>query len=196
MTSSTISAPVEQRPRRAEQAVAWSRLIWVAPLTLAAALAVNFALQFIVQTISPSLGRMPQLDSAMVTLTVLGTFAAIVAFVIVGLVTRRPFFWYPIVGAAALLLSWIPDIMLGMGGQTAFTAMRFVGPLTSIGILGSGGPPPGAGPRGPGGPGGPGGGGFTTPIEQVLVLMLLHLATAVVCVVLLTTLMRKGTSAA
>ncbi|HET6318299.1 MAG TPA: hypothetical protein VFG86_17740 [Chloroflexota bacterium] len=168
------------------------RLIWVAPLTLIAALAVNFGIKLVVQAIHPSLARMPQLESPMVTLTVLGTAPAIVAFVIVGLVTRRPFFWYPIVAGVALLLSWIPDIMLGMGGQTAFTAMRIVGPLTSLGQPGPGGGGPPPGPR-PGGPPPGGGGGFTTPIEQVLVLMLLHLATAVVCVVMLTVLMRKRT---
>src|SRR6266542_3231070 len=181
MTTAVVAAPT----RQVASQVAWPRLVWVAPLTVVASLAVNFAIRFIVQTISPSLTRMPQLDSPMISLTVLGALAAIVAFIVVALVFKRPFFWYRVIAIGALLLSWLPDIALGIGGQPAFLAMRFVGPLTSIGL---------AGPSGPSGPGGgppPGGGGFSTPIEQVLVLMLLHLATAVVCVVLLTTLTRK-----
>ncbi len=196
MTTAVVAAP----SRQVASQVAWPRLVWVAPLSVVASLAVNFAIRFIVQTISPSLTRMPQLDSPMISLTVLGALAAIVAFIVVALVFKRPFFWYRVIAIGALLLSWLPDIALGIGGQPAFLAMRFVGPLTSIGLAGPSGPPPGAGgggpggPSGPGGPGGgppPGGGGFSTPIEQVLVLMLLHLATAVVCVVLLTTLTRK-----
>jgi hypothetical protein len=177
-------------PRTASpaQQVSWIRLVWVAPLTVAAALAVNYAIKLVVQTLSPSLARMPQLSQPMITLTLLGAIGAVVAFVLVGLVTRRPFFWYPVVGLGALVLSWAPDIGLAMGGQWAGLAMRIMGPLTSIGMSEPSGRPPGAGTGGPP-PGG--GGGFTTPVEQVLVLMLLHLATAVVCVVLLTRLTRQ-----
>jgi hypothetical protein len=177
--------------------VSWPRVLWVAPLTVIVALAVNFGIKFLVQAINPSLARMPQLDTPMVSLTVIGSLAAIVAFIAVVLVTRRPFFWYRVLAVGALLLSWIPDIALGIGGQSAFMAMRLVGPLASIGMAGSVGPPPG-GPGRSGGPGvGPpgGGGGFSASIEQVLVLMLLHLATALVCVVLLTTLTRKPVQA-
>ena len=198
MSSIAVAAPVGEKT-----SVAWPRLLWVAPLTLVASLALNFVIRFVVQSIHPSLLRMPQLGPPMVSLTVLGVLSAIVAFIVVGLVTSRPFFWYRVLAVGALLLSWIPDIALAVGGQPAFMAMRFVGPLTSIGMAGPGGPPPGAGPSGPGGPGGPGGGGgpppggggFTTPIEQVLVLMLLHLAAASVCVMLLTTLTRKRAEA-
>src|SRR5262249_33997890 len=149
-------------------------------------LARNYAIKRLGQALSPSLARMPQLSQPMVTLTLLGAIGAVVAFVLVGLVTRRPFFWYPVVGLGALVLSWAPDIGLAMGGQWAGLAMRIMGPLTSIGMSEPSGRPPGAGTGGP-----PPGGGFTTPIEQVLVLMLLHLATAVVCVVLLTRLTRQ-----
>jgi len=169
-------------------------LLWVAPLTLVASLALNFVIRFVVQSIHPSLLRMPQLGPPMVSLTVLGVLSAIVAFIVVGLVTRRPFFWYRVLAVGALLLSWIPDIALAIGGQPAFMAMRFVGPLTSIGMPGPSGPGGAGGPGGGGGPP-PGGGGFTTPIEQVLVLMLLHVAAASVCVMLLTTLTRKRAEA-
>ena len=70
-------------------------------------------------------------------------------------------------------------------------ALRFVTQLTSIGetFQGGGGrpsgPPPGAQTGGPPP-------SFTSgiPLEQVAVLMLLHAAVAIVCIVLLTTLPR------
>ena len=83
------------------------------------------------------------------------------------------------------------------GGAPMMTAMRFVGPLTSIGAPGpggpGGGPPPGAGP-GAGGP--PPGFLSGMSIDQVLVLMALHVAVGLICITLLTTLARKRASAA
>jgi hypothetical protein len=74
-------------------------------------------------------------------------------------------------------------------------AMRYVAPLTSIGIFDQGGPggPPSGGPP-PGAGGAPPPGFFSSmPIEQVLVLMLLHTAVAVVCIAMLATLTRAST---
>jgi hypothetical protein len=183
MTVATIASTAHLAPSR--DRVALIRLLWVAPLTVVVALAVNLALRFVVQNLNPNLSRMPQLGSPMVTLTLVGSVAAIVAFVLVALLTRRPFFWYPVVAIGALILSWIPDVALAMGGQPAGLAMRFVGPVATLFSQAPSGPPPGGGGPPPGG-----GGGFTTPIEQVLILMLLHTATAVTCVVLLTRLTR------
>src|SRR4029453_1580685 len=109
MTTASVASPVQRVSPR--ERVAWSRLIWVAPLTLAIALGVNFVLRFIVQSLNPRLARMPQLDQPMVTLTVMGCLAAIVVFVLVGLLVKdRPFFWYRIIAIGALVLSWLPDI--------------------------------------------------------------------------------------
>jgi hypothetical protein len=187
----TVASIAPTAPRAQSLSPVWfRRLVWVAPLTVVAALAVNFAIRFVVQSVSPGLSRMPQLGSPMITLTVIGSVAAIVAFILVGVLTRRPFFWYPILAVVALLFSWLPDIALAMGGQWAGLAMRFVGPVATLFSPAPGGPPPGAAPGGGGPPPGGGGGGFSAPIEQVLVLMLLHTATAVVCVTLLTRLTR------
>jgi hypothetical protein len=101
----------------------------------------------------------------------------------------RPIFWYRIVGSIALLVSLLPDVALGLGGAPMQTAMRFVGPLTSIGSPGpggQGGPPPGA----PGAGGPPPGFLSGMSLDQVLVLMLLHVAVGVVCIGVLTTLAR------
>jgi hypothetical protein len=140
------------------------------------------------------------LGPPMLTLAIEGALAAIVVFMLFTLFVPRAIFWFRIVGVIALVVSWIPDIMLGLGGSSMGTAMRFVGPLTSIGLIGGGGGPPGGG-RPPGPPPGAQGGGpppsffSALPIEQVLVLLLLHTAVAAVCIVMLTTLSRKPRSA-
>jgi len=133
----------------------------------------------------------------MQVLAVEGALAAIVVFVLFALFVPRPIFWYRIVGGVALLFSLLPDVALALGGAPMMTAMRFVGPLTSIGAPGhpgpGGGPPPGAGP-GAGGP--PPGFLSGMSIDQVLVLMALHVAVGLICITLLTTLARKRVAAA
>jgi len=171
--------------------VSWIRLLWVAPLTVVAAVLVCIGLRAIVQAVDPSLARMPQLGPPMVTLAVEGAVAAIVVFVLFVLFVPRAIFWFRIVAVVALLVSWIPDIALGLGGTPMRLAMRYVGPLTSIGLLGeeggrSAGPPPGAQTGGP-----PPAFFSALPIQQVALLMLLHTAVAVVCIVMLTTLTRE-----
>jgi hypothetical protein len=167
--------------------VSWPRLAWVAPLTLLVAVAVCYALRTLVQTLDPGLSTMAQLGRPMLTLVIEGVLAAIVVFALFALFVPRVFFWYRVVGVVALVLSWIPDIALGIGGTPMQLAMRYVGPLTSIGMSGGGGPPPGGGSQS----GGPPPGFFSSmPVEQVLVLMLLHTAVGLVCILMLTTLTR------
>jgi hypothetical protein len=139
--------------------------------------------------LNPGLERMGQLGPPTVTLAIEGSVAAVLVFIAFALVLPRPIFWYRIVGVIALVLSWLPDIALGLGGGPMRLAMRYVAPLTEVGFLGArGGPPPG-GPRPGAGSGGPPPDFFAAqPIEQVLALMLLHTAVAVVCIVMLTTL--------
>jgi hypothetical protein len=188
---STVSAAPSTVTLDRRDGISLARLLWVAPLALVVAVAVNYAIKLLVQALNPALQRMGQLQEPMLILTIEGVIAAVVVFVVFALVVPRPIFWYRAVGVVALLVSLLPDLALLMGGQPMFMTMRTVGTLTSIGM----GPPPGGPP--PGGPGGggppPGGGGFnfTMPMNQVLILMLLHVATAIVCIVLLTTLTRR-----
>jgi uncharacterized membrane protein len=167
--------------------VSFARLLWVAPLTIVVAVAVNLLIKFVAVSLDPSLARMGQLQAPLVSLTAQGAVGAVVVFAIVAAVVPRPILWYRILAAVALLASVAPDIALGMGGAAAGWAMRVAGPFLSLG--GPSGPPPGAGGPPPGG-GFPG--GFPAlSLEQVAVLMVLHTATFVVCVGLLTTLTRK-----
>ncbi|HEY3081677.1 MAG TPA: hypothetical protein VGM69_17435 [Chloroflexota bacterium] len=175
--------------------VSFARLLWLAPLTVVVALAVNYAIKQVAQALDPSLARMGQLGPPLILLTLEGAVGAIVVFAIMALLLRRPIFWYRVVAAIVLLISILPDLALGMGGTAAMWGMRVMGPFLSLGMPGPSGPPgggPGGGGPPPGGP--PPGGMPAMTVEQVLVLMLLHAATAVVCVVLLTTLTRKPAS--
>jgi hypothetical protein len=169
----------------------------VAPLTLVLAVGACFVVRFLAQLIDPNTRNMPQLQIPMQVLAIEGALAAIVVFVLFALFVPRPIFWYRIVGGVALVLSLLPDVALALGGAPMMTAMRFVGPLTSIGASGGpggqGSPPPGAGP-GAGGP--PPGFMSGMSFDQVLVLMLLHVAVGLVCIGVLTTLSRKRAVAA
>ena len=168
--------------------VSFARLLWVAPLTIVVAVAVNLLIKFVAVTLDPALARMGQLQAPLVSLTLQGAIGAVVVFAIVAAVVPRPILWYRILAIVALLASVTPDIALGMGGAAAGWAMRVAGPFLSLG--GPSGPPPGAGGPPPGG-GFPGGGFPALSLEQVAVLMVLHTATFAVCVGLLTTLTRK-----
>jgi hypothetical protein len=185
--SSIASAPAVARGAARER-VSWRRLTWVAPLTVIAAAAICLGLRGIVQTVNPELAQMPQLGMPMLTLAIDGAVAAVVVFILFALFVPRAIFWFRIVGFAVLAVTWIPDIALGLGGTPMRLAMRYVSPLTSLGAaLDQGtrpqGPPPGAQTGGP-----PPAFLSGLPMQQVMVLMLLHAAVAVVCIGMLTIL--------
>jgi hypothetical protein len=182
----TVTADPQAGPDHRDR-ISFARLLWVAPLTVAVALAVNLALKAIVVALDPSLAEMGQLGRPMIILTLEGAVLAVIVFALIAWLVPRPIFWYRVVGIIALLVSLIPDVLLGLGGDSRRMGSAMVGPFLRFGaLLFPSGPPPGGGRPG----GGPSGPPPALPLEQVLVLMLLHAATAVVCIVLLTTLTR------
>ena len=157
--------------------MSFARLLWVAPLTIVAALLVNLGIRAVAQAIDPSLVRLPSLQTLYLSFTVLGAVAAVVIFTLLAVFTKKPFTIFRILAVPALLLSWIPDIGLAVGGQLGAFSMQVVGPLMSLLNPGPSAPPPGGMPG--------------MPIGSVAVLMLMHLATFVVSTGLLTTLPRR-----
>src|SRR5258708_18736819 len=148
----TASTPVVASVDDQHDRISMRRLAWVAPLTLLVALAVCFAIRFIVQFLDPTLSRMPQLREPMTALTVEGVIAAVVVFAIFAAFAPRPIFWYRTLGVVALVISSLPDIALALGGTPMMLSIRIVGPLTSIGMPATGaggGPPPGGVAGGP-----------------------------------------------
>jgi hypothetical protein len=167
--------------------VSWRRLLWVAPLTVVVALVVNLIIKTLVQALNPALTEMPQLGRPMIILTLEGAILAVIVFTLMVWLVPHPIRWYRIVGVIALLISLIPDLLLGLGGDARRTGSAMVAPFSRFGAMFF--PAQQGGGRPPGGPS-PGDVLPGLPWDRVLVLMLLHTATAVVCIVLLTTLTR------
>lgn len=183
MTAAGAIASVEAR----RDGVSWTRLLWVGPLTVIVAVIVNLIIKTVAIAIDPSLADMGQLGNSLLILTLEGAILAVIVFALMVWFVPHPTYWYRIVGVIALLISIIPDIMLGLGGDTRRAGSSLVAPFLRVGALFS--PPPSGGPRPPSGQAGAALAGL--PAERVLLLVLLHTATAVVCIVLLTTLTRE-----
>jgi hypothetical protein len=184
----TAMAPYDPASERRD-GVSWRRLLWVGPLTVVVALLVNLTIKTLLQALNPSLAEMGQLGRPLIILTVEGAILAVIVFALMVWLVPHPIRWYRIVGGIALLVSLIPDLLLGLGGDLRRTGSAMVAPFSRFGSQFF--PAPAGGGR-PGG-GGPSPGEVLPglPWDRVLILMLLHTATAVVCIVLLTTLTRN-----
>jgi hypothetical protein len=168
--------------------VSWTRLLWVGPLTVVVALAVNLAIRAILQSLNPALNEMGQLGRSMIILTLEGAILAVIVFTLMVWLVPHPIRWFRIVAIIAWLVSLIPDLLLGLGGDARRLGTALVAPFSRFGSLFFPAAPGGGRP--PGGPSPaetlPG-----LPWDRVLILMLLHTATFLVCYVMLTTLTRE-----
>src|SRR5215211_3615954 len=184
MTGTTYDETLAER----RDGVSFPRLLWVAPLTVVVALVVNLIIKTLLQALDPSLAEMGQLGRPLIILTLEGAILAVIVFALMVWLVPRPIRWYRSVAVLALLISLLPDLLLGLGGDLRRTGSAMVAPFSRFGALifpapAGGGPPRGGPSLGDVLPG--------LPWNQVLVLMLLHTATAIVCIVLLTTLTRE-----
>jgi hypothetical protein len=177
----------DEAPAARRDGVSFTRLLWVAPLTVAVALLVNLIIKTLVQAIDPSLAEMPQLGRSLIILTLEGAILAVIVFALLVWLVPHPVRWFRILAVIALLLSLIPDLLLSLGGDLRRTGTAMVAPFSRFGSMFF--PAEQGGGRPPGGPS-PAEALPGLPWERVLILMLLHTATAVVCIVLLTTLTR------
>jgi hypothetical protein len=177
----------DETPAERRDGVSWMRLLWVAPLTVVVALVVNLIIKTVVQALDPSLTEMGQLGRPMIILTLEGAILAVIVFALMVWLVPHPIRWFRIVGMIALVISLIPDLLLGLGGDLRRTGSAMVSPFTRFGAQFF--PAEQGGGRPPGGPS-PAEALPGLPWDRVLILMLLHTATAVVCIVLLTTLTR------
>jgi hypothetical protein len=181
--AAAIDIPQERPDTR--DGVSFGRLLWVAPLAVAASVAVNWLLALLLRAIDPSLNDMFQLGRPTITLTLVCAILAVLVFAAMAAIVPHPIRIYRIVAVIALVLSLIPDLLLGFGGDLRHLGSTMMGPLFRLASLI---PSPPSGSRAPAAAGQvlP-----AMPWEQVGILMLLHIATAVVCIVLLTTLTRE-----
>src|SRR5215216_5527593 len=177
----------DETPAERRDGVSITRLLWVAPLTVIVALVVNLIIKTIVQALDPSLTELPQLGRSLIILTLEGAILAVIVFALMVWLVPHPVRWFRIVALIALLVSLIPDLLLGLGGDARRMGTSMVSPFSRFGGMFF--PAEQAGGRPPGGPG-PGQALPGLPWDRVLILMLLHTAVAVVCIVMLTTLTR------
>jgi hypothetical protein len=183
MTATTF----DETPTQRRDGVSFTRLLWVAPLTVVVALVVNLIIRALVQAIDPSLSEMGQLGRPLIILTLEGAILAVIVFTLMAWLVPHPIRWFRIVAVIALVISLVPDLLLGLGGDARRTGSAMVAPFSRFGAMFF--PAEQGGGRPPGGPS-PAEALPGLPWERVLILMLLHTATAVVCIVLLTTLTR------
>jgi hypothetical protein len=184
MTGTTYDETLAER----RDGVSFTRLLWVAPLTVVVALVVNLIIKTLVQAIDPSLSEMGQLGRPLIILTLEGAILGVLVFALMVWLVPHPIRWFRIVALIALLISFIPDLLLGLGGDLRRTGSAMVGPFSRFGGMffpaeQGGGRPPGGPTPAQALPG--------LPWDRVLILMLLHTAVAVVCILLLTTLTRE-----
>ncbi len=183
-----VATTFEETHSDRRDGVSWRRLLWVGPLTVVVALLVNLAIKTLLQALNPSLTEMGQLGRPLIILTLEGAILAVLVFALMVWLVPHPIRWFRLVAVIALLISLLPDLLLGLGGDLRRTGSAMVSPFTRFGAQFFPAPPGGGPPAG----GGPSAGEVLPglPWDRVLILMLLHAATAIVCIVLLTTLTR------
>src|SRR5919106_241707 len=147
MTATTF----DETPAERRDGVSWSRLLWVGPLTVVVALVVNLIIRAIVQALNPALTEMPQLGRSLIILTVEGAILAVIVFALMVWLVPHPIRWFRTVGGIALVISLVPDLLLGLGGDLRRAGSAMVSPFTRFGAQffpapQGGGPPGGGGP--------------------------------------------------
>src|SRR5215212_10010828 len=144
----TLTASSDAAAKRRD-GVSFTRLLWVGPLTVVAALVVNLIIKNLVQALDPSLTEMGQLGRPLIILTLEGAILAVIVFALMVWLVPHPIRWFRIVGVMALLISLIPDLLLGFGGDLRRSGSAMVAPFSRFGAqffpAPSGGRPPGGG---------------------------------------------------
>src|SRR6478736_8383749 len=113
--AAAVDIPVERTDTT--NGVSLGRLLWVAPLAVAASVAVNWLVALLLRAIDPSLNDMFQLGRPTITLTLVCAILAVLAFALIAWIVPHPIRVYRIVAVIALLFSLVPDLLLGFGGD-------------------------------------------------------------------------------
>jgi Family of unknown function (DUF6069) len=99
-------------PRRQER-IDWSRLWWVGLGVLVASVVVNLLVRSAALALFPT---MILTSDHIILLTVIGVLGAILAFALVAWRAARPITLYRRIAGVALLLSFVPDLLLLIAG--------------------------------------------------------------------------------
>jgi hypothetical protein len=109
-------------PNRNER-IDWSRLWWVGLGVLAASVVVNLLVRSAVLALFPT---MMLALGAIVLLTGIGALGAVLVFVLVGWRTVRPITLYRRIAGVALLLSFVPDLLLFTAGFSVIVVGAYI----------------------------------------------------------------------
>jgi hypothetical protein len=113
-----------------DQRIALGRLWWVGLLTTIVSVLVNFVIALITRTLTTvSPAFIPLQTFAFVMWTVIGCVGAIIVFALLARLTQRPIRNFQITALVVLLVSLIPDLMLGASHLYPTTTPLTVGAL-------------------------------------------------------------------
>lgn len=97
-----------------EQRVAFGRLWWVGLLTIAIAVVVNLLISLLAKALFPVAPTfLPLQTMIFIPFTVIGSLGAITVFALLGRFARRPFTTFQRTVWIVLLVSFIPDLLVG-----------------------------------------------------------------------------------
>ena len=104
--------------------VAFNRLLWVGPLTILAAMIANTIVwQIAVAILQPDPAFTPLTSPASIVFTFFGVLGAVVAFAVIGRISKNPITLFRRVALIALVLSFIPDLMMLWSGSFPGTTL-------------------------------------------------------------------------
>ena len=117
VSTSTRSTPQER--------VATRKLVWVGPLTIVLAVLVNLVVRLLVVSFFGVSSSFPYLQAPVIIITtVVFLVLALLAFVLVGRVSRHPVRSFRVLGGIALLLSFLNPLLQLAGHWLPATGMN------------------------------------------------------------------------
>jgi hypothetical protein len=107
--------------------VAFNRLLWVGPLTILAAMIANTIVwQIAVAILQPDPQFMPLMFPVPFVFTFFGVLAAVIAFAVIGRISKNPIALFRRVALIALVVSFVPDLMMLLTGSFPGTTLANV----------------------------------------------------------------------
>ncbi len=129
MVSRTSSAhPIER--------IAVNRLLWVGPLTILAATVANIIIQQLaVAVLNPDPAFLPLTVVPPIIFTVVGVVGAVIVYAMIGRFSQQPVRLFRRVALVALVVSFIPDILMLVTGFNPGTTAANVAVLILMHIV-------------------------------------------------------------
>lgn len=112
-----------------EQRIAFGRLWWVGLLTIIVAVVVNFLISLLAKALFPVAPTFLPLQMVFIPFTVFGSLGAIIVYALLGRFARRPISTFQRTVWIVLLVSFIPDLLVGFLRLFPGTTLPEVGTL-------------------------------------------------------------------